>query len=88
MSEEKLKKLIVQLEAELEKTDISDKTTRASLSHLMADVKAKLKNPSDKKSHAEMTTHLQGVALKFEVSHPKLTKLLNEISNLLSNIGI
>jgi hypothetical protein len=88
MSQEKLKKLIAQLDAELEKTDITDKATRASLSQLMADVKAKLKNPADKESRTQMTSDLQGTALKFEVSHPKLTKILNEISNILSNIGI
>ena len=88
MSEEKLKKLIAQLDVELESTDITDNDTRESLSQLLIDVREKLENPVDVTNHSRITHDLQEIALKFEVNHPKLTKILNEISNILSNIGI
>lgn len=44
--------------------------------------------PADTEEHDELTEALGDVALKLEVSHPKLTELLNHISELLAGAGI
>lgn len=50
--------------------------------------KAIEKPPADDEAHEELTDALSDLALSLEVSHPKLTELLNHISGLLAGAGI
>tara|TARA_R110002096_G_scaffold361075_1_gene554068 strand:- start:7580 stop:7846 length:267 start_codon:yes stop_codon:yes gene_type:complete len=42
----------------------------------------------DEEEHEDLTDALSDLALNLEVSHPKLTELLNRISDLLAGAGI
>ena len=88
MNKEKFRVLLERLDKELEGADITDAETRQKLSQLIADVKMKLNNPEDKQHHYRVVDNLKDSALKLETHHPKLTGILNEISNYLSSLGI
>ncbi len=45
-------------------------------------------NAADDADHSILTETLGDLALNLEVSHPRLTKILNHISELLSGAGI
>lgn len=87
MGEKRLKNLIERLDAELENTDITDQEIRESVLNLIVDLKAKLENFKEKKDD-RVSNKLEKTALELEVKHPTLTKTLNEISTLLSSLGI
>jgi len=83
MPQSKLSELIQDLEVELGKFD--PKNTNELVTQLEQDLKA-LK-AMDLNQQQENHPFLE-TAIKFEDSHPKLAKTLNEIAYLLNNIGI
>lgn len=88
VKQDKFKQLVDRLDRELQNTDITDQEILKKLNQLMDDVQAKLDHPSDKESHQKALNNLKDSALKIEAQHPKLTSLMNEISNYLSSLGI
>ncbi len=57
------------------------------LQEAIGNVRQAVSNPSDE-GHQELSESLEDLALSFEVTHPRLTALLNNLSELLSGAGI
>ena len=61
----------------------------APLHAALGNVRQAIETPSaDDEDHGELTEALGDLALNLEVSHPKLTELLNRIADLLAGAGI
>jgi hypothetical protein len=83
-----LKKLKMDLDAEIRKMDSLDDISRDKLDKLVNDVEIKLRKPSDPSDHDRLIGHLEDNIHHFEVSHPGLTKVMNNMLTMLSNLGI
>lgn len=87
MNEKRLRELTAELKQELEKTDGVDESLVATIKKLEADID-ELVDPE--KDSSESTVMDDAIALEasFAVHHPVAEKILRELINTLSRIGI
>jgi hypothetical protein len=86
--DENLKKLKMDLDAEIRKMENLDDISREKLDKLVSHVETKLQKPYDPAHHDRLIGHLEDNIHYFEVTHPDLTMVMNNILILLSNFGI
>ncbi len=61
---------------------------RARISALIDGIEAKLAQPQDRERHRALTDTVRGALEHFETSHPRATRILNDILTTLGNMGI
>ncbi|BCX82453.1 hypothetical protein MIT9_P2039 [Methylomarinovum caldicuralii] len=89
MSEESKRRLsegLARLQAELENLE-ADEATRQRLGDLARRVERQLEAGGEE-SHDSLLKELEAELLRFEVEHPRLTAILNDIMVALANMGI
>lgn len=86
MSNQKLRELLEQLQAELARTESVDEKGREMLSRLNADIQQFL-DPA-RENPETLLERLQSTMDHFEVEHPAITAALSQMLNALSNAGI
>jgi hypothetical protein len=86
--DENLKKLKMDLDAEIRKMQGLDDVAREKLDKLVSYVDIKLKKPHDPDNHDILIGHLEDNIHHFEVSHPDLTMVMDRMLILLSNLGV
>ncbi len=84
----KLTETLQRLRAEIENLDIGDRDSKERLDKLVADIEMKINKPDDRDHHTNLVGDLSGSVVHFEVSHPRVTGILNDIMMALSNMGI
>ncbi|GEM_PF-449380 len=85
------KKLIETLQSlrdEIDNLDIGDNESKERLEKLVADIEMKINSPDDRDHHITLVEDLAGSVAHFEVSHPRVTGILNDIMMALSNMGV
>lgn len=86
MSNQKLRELLEQLQAELARTESVDEKGREMLSRLNADIQQFL-DPT-RENPETLLERLQAAMDHFEIEHPAVTAALSQMLNALSNAGI
>jgi len=76
------------LRVEIAALDTVDQASRQKLATLVEDLEKKVTSPEDSELHESLTHQLKDSVLHFEVSHPTLTAIMNDIMIRLSNMGI
>ncbi|MBV1915391.1 MAG: DUF4404 family protein [Pseudomonadales bacterium] len=82
MSEQKLQSLVSQLNSESKKLEGIDQGAEQKLETLIRDMEQDLQSPD------QVATGIQNVIAEFEVTHPRITAILEEMTVLLGNMGI
>jgi len=82
--DESLKKL----RSEIDALDTGDQEARQRLEKLLQDIENTLENPKDTGGDENLGEQLKTSILRFEVSHPRLAAIMNDIMEKLSNMGI
>jgi hypothetical protein len=85
MDEQKLAKLLEELQAELAHTDSVDEKGQELLRHLETDLHALLERSAVRASAAQ---RLEDAISHLELTHPTLTMTLAKMLEALSNVGI
>lgn len=85
---EQLETIVAALRAEVTKLSDLDPTSKQKLEELVQNLEVKLESPDDLDHHDSVTESLSDVLTHFEVSHPRLTGILNDVMMALSNMGI
>ncbi len=85
---EKLQETLKALREEIDNLSIEEKESKARLEELVEKLELKLERPEDTIHHQSLTDGLSESLTYFEVSHPRITGVLNEIMMTLSNMGI
>ena len=90
MDDQELRKLIEQLQAEIQNTHTVDKEGQELLLHLDAEIKVLLgrEDVNVTPIHPSTLKRLEEGLDHFEISHPALTFLLSKLLESLSNVGI
>lgn len=86
MARERLHHIVDELHGEIAKGDLSD-TDRADLRSLLADLRGVLDEGVDS-DDTSVLSDLQDATVRFETSHPQMTRALASVSELLRSIGI
>lgn len=76
------------LRAQIRGLDIDDEPTRLRLARLLADIEQTLGDPADAHAHRNLGERLRASIVHFEVTHPRIAVLMNELMTQLSNMGI
>ena len=82
-----LDELLNTLRREMNALDVGDQDARQRLDRLILDIEARVKNPDGVAADEELGG-LKASILKFEVSHPRLAGVINDVVDKLSAMGI
>lgn len=85
---EKLVEILNSLRAEIENLEMDEKDSKARLEKLVADIERRMDRPDDLDQHTNLIEDVKDSVTYFEVSHPTVTGILNDIMMSLSNMGI
>ncbi len=88
MPDTELRKLISELNDEIESLAPGNESAKAKLGQLIEDIETRLDNPEDSEHHAGVVENVQSTIRQLEVEHPRATGILNNIMMTLSNMGI
>lgn len=87
MSQEELHQLLEKLREELNNLEINSSAYQ-EVSLLITNIEDQIKGLEDKKPKTSLADNLRTHVEKFEVEHPRITGILNDIMVKLSNMGI
>ena len=76
------------LRAEIQALDIGDEEARRRLESLVVEIETSVGSPSGAVADDRLTGGLKAAILNFEVSHPRLAVLMNDVLEKLSAMGI
>lgn len=76
------------LRRELEALAPEAGAARARIAALIDGLEAKLAQPLDRERHGALVDAARGALEHFEASHPRATRILNDILTTLGNMGI
>ena len=88
MPEKQLKDSVAELHAEIGQMDNVDDHAQEKLDKLVTYSQLKLEHPDDPEHHQRLAEHLSETTSHFEVTHPKLTAIMNQVMMTLSNTGM
>jgi hypothetical protein len=83
-----LKKLKQDLDAQIRRMGNLDDNSRKKLDRLVDYVEKKLQQPKDATHHDRLIEHLENSIRYFEITHPDLTTVMNDMLMMLGNLGI
>ena len=83
-----LDELLDTLRREMNALDVRDQDARQRLDRLIVDIETRVKNPARAAGDEGLGGQLKASILKFEVSHPRLAGVVNDIVDKLSAMGI
>ena len=87
MSKEKISASIELLRAEIANLKVEDTTAKARLDRLVAELESGLAEP-EPASDATLNESVKELIEQFEVEHPRITGVLNDLMVTLSGMGI
>jgi len=88
MKHDKLKEKLSRLEKSMKDIDKTDVESKNRLSKIIKQIQLKLKDQSDVTVHYDTLSQLENAIVHFEVKHPAVTEILNEITTILVSLGI
>jgi hypothetical protein len=83
-----LEESLNRLRSEIESLGIGDEHARQRLEKLIRDIETTLENPKQAAADQPLGEQLKGWILNFEVSHPRVAAVMNEVMEQLGNMGI
>ncbi len=89
MSRSELHEPLERLRAEIKKLGEDDDAIKRRMKRLVADLEHKLESSGEDSEHEpQLVENLRENVERFEVEHPRLTAVLNQVMVTLSNMGI
>ena len=85
---ESLDELLRTLRREMSALDAGDQDARQRLDRLIVDIETRINNPDAVAADEGLGGQLKASVLKFEVSHPRLAGVINDVVDKLSAMGI
>jgi hypothetical protein len=89
-STRRLDELLGTLRSEMNALDIGDEEARRRLDRLILDIETRIETPNSAGAGVDqgVSGQLKASILKFEVSHPRLAGVMNDVLEKLSAMGI
>jgi hypothetical protein len=90
MSDQELRKLLADIQREIEETQPEEETERQLLRKIQSEIRALLERPERDRLEADESflEQVNDAVDRFQVTHPRLTMMLSQMSSILSNAGI
>ena len=87
MSNDKIRKLLDELTAELKSTDLDSETGQA-MQKLNEDIRELLSAPEKSPQQPSVMEQAQQLEVRFATEHPVAERLIQEVIDILSKLGI
>ncbi|HID49437.1 MAG TPA: DUF4404 family protein [Chromatiales bacterium] len=88
MKTKEISQTLEQLRRQIAALDTGDVVTRQRLESLILELEKKLASPEDAQVHKDLATRLDEAVLQFEVSHPRLAAIVNDLIIKLESMGV
>ena len=89
MGEQRLRQMLEQLHAELQRADTIDDRSRELLHGVLGDIEDMLQREQEQSPQPEsIIERLREAVRTFEKTHPTLTEAIGKVADALSSIGI
>lgn len=88
MSEQKLNDTLQELKEQIAGLTLDNPETQRKLQALVDGLETKLRSPEDTSHHHNLVADVRDAVEHFEVEHPRITAILNDLMMTLSNLGI
>jgi hypothetical protein len=85
MDQDRLHKLLVELDRELKATRSLDVQSQQLLEQVLIDIPA---SPAGSARHASLESRLRELVLRFETEHPQLSGTVAQVADALGKLGI
>ncbi|HHJ38275.1 MAG: hypothetical protein AXA67_13935 [Methylothermaceae bacteria B42] len=85
---EKLREGLEALRSEIKNLQGTDAASKQRLEDLAERVEKQLAKTGEKNEHHNLIQELEEEIMRFEVAHPRLTAIINDLMVTLSNMGI
>ena len=86
MTKKALQATLTELRAELEQTDTLDEATRRQLNEIADEIERVLDQKAPDYESAQ--ARVEAATLRFEAEHPYFARILSEVTDALSKLGI
>ena len=86
MTKQALQATLTELRAELEQTDTLDEATRLQLNEIADEIERVLEQKAPDYESAQ--ARVEAATLRFEAEHPYFARILSEVTDALSKLGI
>lgn len=88
MSQQKLNDALQELKSQIANLELGDAQAKQKLQSLVDSLEEKLRSPQDAIQHHSLVEEVRDSVEHFEVEHPRITAILNDLMMTLSNMGI
>lgn len=88
MDETPVKELLDELRKEIDALESDDERARFHLQSVIRDIEHQLDNSDESVNRAYVIKGLRSLVEEFEVEHPRMTGIANDIMMMLSNMGV
>ena len=87
MTENKINNALNELRSEIDNLHIDNQDAKVRLNQLLKNIEQSVENgPSD--GHHDVLEEMRHAVSHFEVAHPRITGIINDLMMTLSNMGI
>lgn len=88
MTEKEINAALGDLRKEIEQLEVDDQATKARLSTLVENIEQRLESSESDEEHHDLVEEMKDAVTQFEVEHPRITGIINDLMMTLSNAGI
>lgn len=88
MTEKNITQALAELRAQIDQLASANAATRERLQSLLSDLEENLHSLEGSEPHLHLVSDLREAISEFEVEHPRLTGIMNDIMVALGNLGI
>lgn len=88
MSEQQVSNALDELRREIEQLELNDQAAKERLSGLVESIEQRLMPGIVEEDQPDLVEDVKDAVTQFEVEHPRITGILNDLMMALSNLGI
>ncbi len=88
MTEQRINDALGELRKEIEQLEIGNQAAKERLASLVENIEQRLESSGESEEHHALVEEMRDAITHFEVEHPRITGIINDIMMALSNLGI
>lgn len=88
MTEQKINDALAQLRKEIERLEIGNRAAKERLTSLVESIEERVEASGGGEEHQDLVEEMKDAITHFEVEHPRITGIINDLMMTLSSAGI
>lgn len=88
MTEQKINDALAQLRKEIERLEIGNRAAKERLTSLVESIEERVEASGGGEEHQDLVDEMKDAITHFEVEHPRITGIINDLMMTLSSAGI